>query len=109
VPVVEDGETGARPDPQPARAVDVQYGDGLARDGRFVAAVEHGEACAVEAGQTFLGADPKVSIGRAGERLRCALRQSVGNLPVIEDVLAQPQVGVEGKRIGGHGAQDERE
>src|SRR5450432_164877 len=61
----------------------------LVWDRSFVAAVEHGESNAVEAGQTLLGADPEVAIRCSGDRLNGALRQPLRYLPIVENVLAR--------------------
>jgi hypothetical protein len=85
----------ARADPQTSTGIDVQPCDDAGAQLRSIAAIENGEAHAVEAHQTLMARQPQVAIGCAGQGFDRVLRQALLDLPVVEHVLADGQLRVE--------------
>ena len=71
--------------------------------------IEYDEAHAVEASKSFLRTHPQIAIRSAGDGLSGALRQSLQDLPVVEDVLAQLQGRIQGVRRESHHNQEHRD
>ena len=78
-------------------------------EGGLVSAIEDGEFDPVEAREAFLGAHPQVPVRRPRNCLSRALRQTFGNLPVVENVLGRQERGIERKRAPGRRAHQKRE
>ena len=80
-------------------------------EGRRVAAVEDGEADAVESHQPLLRAQPQVAVGRLRDDLHRVLGQAVLRVERVQAVLVERAGGVERQRgraqEGGGQAQDE--
>jgi hypothetical protein len=95
LPVSESQYADARADPQTSLRIGVQFGDDPRAQLRRVAAIENREAHAVEAHEPFVRRQPQIAIRRAGETFDRVLRQTLLDLPVVEDVLADSQVGIE--------------
>src|SRR5580658_11137612 len=96
--VLEYCDAGPRSNPQAPGTVDEQDGNVLAGDCGFAATVEHREPDPIEARQSFLGTDPQVAVRRSRDRLNGGLRQSLRNLPIVENVLARLQRRFESRR-----------
>ncbi len=76
--------TVARADPKPSGSIDAQGRDVLVGNRRFILVIEYDELDAVESGQTFLGANSKITVRRARYSLDGHLRQALRNLPGVE-------------------------
>jgi hypothetical protein len=97
--VVEQRDAGAGPDPEALLRIQEQHRYLLVGNRRLVLAIEHGEAHTVETRQAFLGTDPQIAVRRTRQRLCRGLRQPLGDLPVIENVLTRGERRVESKRM----------
>jgi hypothetical protein len=84
----------ARADPQAPISIDMELGDDARAQLRRVAAIENAEAHAIEAYESLVRRQPQVPIRRARESFDRVLRQTLLDLPVVEHVLTDGQVGI---------------
>ena len=81
----------------PRRSLE-QRGDVVVAERFGVRPVEDLEVLAIEADESFLGAEPEIPIARLQDGLDGILRQPVIGLPRVVDVLGQGFVGIERER-----------
>lgn len=101
--VYRDAELGA--DPHPAARIDLEPVDDVAAERGRVAAVEGGDARAVEAGEAGERAQPQIAFGILREFRAAGEGQAVADRPAIMGVLRERLVRIERVRRSGHAGQ----